>query len=120
MPRSLNRVTKTEIAFIIGSQLLVGLWTLWILNRPLQIERKHHIAEASIRLNGLAQEFWDQNRRWPVRNGGVWELAIEGMIDYKTEPREYHYLSHNFRWNNHTKQFTWREVKPAIDGDTLI
>lgn len=117
---SQNRVTKTEFAFVVCSQIMVGLWTLWILNRPMVIEKNNHIAQANNRLNGLAHEFWDQNQRWPMRNGGVWELAIEGLIDYKSERQQYYFLTHNFKWSKHKKQFVWKEPNSNLEGESLI
>lgn len=56
-------------------------------------------------LNGLAEKYHQDRDAWPTQNGGVWELAITGYIDYRNQREEYLTLSKSFVWDFETKSF---------------
>lgn len=94
-----------DLLILATSQLLVAALTIGILVFPYYQFRAEMFARDARFLNELADDFHQHYDRWPLRNGGVWELAVYGYIDYKTDRTRYHRLYEKFHWNKKTLRF---------------
>ena len=98
-------IVSGELILLIGVQAIVAAITIGFLSFPRsapEIDYSDHDAQA---LGEMAKQFHRDHRRWPQRNGGVWELAAYGYIDYRSNRRTYQRMSESFEWDRSTIQF---------------
>ncbi len=97
---SLIEVIATSVVlFVVAGSTLLAI-------KPIHRSReRQQERQTASYLNGLAEKFNKDRDAWPTRNGGVWELAITGYIDYRNQREEYLALSKSFVWDDESKAF---------------
>lgn len=105
MARVQKGFIRNELVLLMLTQALVAMLTIAVLFFPrAQFNASQQSQDAS-RLSELAADFHQQFNRWPKRNGGVWELAASGLIDFKSNRTDYQRMYENFAWNEETLKF---------------
>lgn len=94
-----------QLVILIVIQVGVAAVTIGTLFYPYHRANLGTRAKDAQMLNQLADEFREQHDRWPRRNGGVWELAVSGYLDYKADRQRYQQLYEEFSWNKKTLRF---------------
>lgn len=80
---------------------------------PLEARVEEQVIEATAgELNELAAQFHRDRGKWPVRNGGVWELAVAGYLDYRAQPDRYYFYFQNYAWDESSQRFRSRRPSP--------
>lgn len=100
---------RNDLLILTLAQCLVAVATIGVLIAPQQQIYATAVSKDIRYLNQLATKFHERFDRWPARNGGVWELAVNGYIDYRSDRSRYRELFERFRWN--TKRLCF-ERKP--------
>ena len=100
-----TRKGPLPLFLLIAVQLIVAVITVCILIFPYRTAYQNTQAKDAHMLNQLADKFHQLHDRWPGRNGGVWELAVSGVLDYKTDRTKYQQLYDEFFWNKKTLRF---------------
>ena len=100
-----TRKGPLPLFLLIAVQLIVAAITVVVLLLPYRTAYLSTQAKDAQMLNQLAERFHQMHDRWPGRNGGVWELAVSGVLDYKTDRKTYPRLYEEFSWNKKTLRF---------------
>lgn len=73
---------------------------------PMRSKSDAKMDEATLAdLNGMAQSYYLEYGRWPVRNGGVWDLGVTGYIDTTNNRTLFNKLRAEFVWDTTTNSF---------------
>jgi type II secretory pathway pseudopilin PulG len=100
--------TLFELIALVAMMAVAALITCLSLG-PLEARAEKRVIEATAgELNELAAKYQSDRGYWPIRNGGVWDLAVAGYLDYRSEPDRYYFYFKNFAWDEQEKRFRGR------------
>jgi hypothetical protein len=98
-------IVSRELMLLAGVQTIVAAITIGFLLLPRSSPAIDYSDQDAQALGEMAEQFHRDHRRWPQRNGGVWELAAYGYIDYRSNRRAYQRMSDSFEWDRSTIGF---------------
>ena len=105
MNRFLRGIIRSELTLLALTQALVASLTIAFLMLHRAQDQAAERSRDAEQLQKFAAEFRQKYDRWPDRNGGVWELATSGFIDYKANRSDYQRLHEKYAWNKESSRF---------------